>query len=222
MAIQFVPWEDKETAQQQLQEYVSSHPDAKFYFASNATRPDTSFLKNGEDIVAEIYLKFLEDAISDDDSIGEGVSFRSVLKKTKELNPDFFKKEEEVKEEKPLSTKIDELSKKNKKVTWTIAGAITLLVTFIVGTIIMTRIFGESAPDFTLTTKDYSQILNDADQRIQQIRKTRKKNKDFAAFQAKELNKRLSKLNKGELSKEGQKKLEDLLNKTQKLMNAQP
>jgi len=90
MAIQYVPWEDKELAKQQLAEYVKEHPEAKLYFDLSSQRPDTCLLHDGEDIVAEISLKFLEQAVSDNESIGDGVSFRDVIKKTKELNPGFF------------------------------------------------------------------------------------------------------------------------------------
>jgi hypothetical protein len=218
MTIQYVPWEDKEKAQEQLAAYVTAHPDAKFYFDSHTSRPDTAYLKDADENVAEISLKFIEEAIAENDNIGDGVSFRDVIKSTRELNPDFFEKEkeEEVEEVVPLSAKLNEYSTKHKKIAWTAAAVITLILTFTFGSIIMSSIFGESDPVYEMTEKDYNQILNDAEQRLLKIKELRKKSKDFAEYQAKELHQRLTKLDKDALSKENQNKLKDLIMKTGK------
>lgn len=143
--IEYTPWADKEEAKKQLAEYVQKHPEAKFMFDSNTPRPDTTYLLNGDESVAEIFTVFIKEAAEDNENIGEGFSYRDVLNNTLKHNPEFSKlKEGNIDETASIIEKIKDYTDKHKKLVRIASVIIIFCVVFGFGSMLMNKIFGNS------------------------------------------------------------------------------
>jgi hypothetical protein len=143
--IEYTPWADKEEAKKQLAEYVQKHPEAKFMFDSNTPRPDTTYLLNGDEPVAEIFTVFIKEAAEDNENIGEEFSYRDVLNDTLKHNPEFSKlKAGNIDETVSIIEKIKDYTDKHKKLVRIGSVIIIFFAVFSLNSILMNKIFRNS------------------------------------------------------------------------------
>jgi hypothetical protein len=144
--IEYTPWtEDKEEAKKQLAEYVQTHPKAGFMFDSNTPRPDTTYLLNGDEPVAEIFTVFIKEAAEDNENIGEEFSYRDVLNNTLKHNPEFSKlKTEDIDETVSIIEKIKDYTDNHKKLVRIGSVIIIFFAVFGLNSMLMNKIFGNS------------------------------------------------------------------------------